>query len=238
MKICIKNLAVLGFVFICLASCVSKKKYVKLQNDAAQKQTAFESERALCGAKNDSLKAALAAKDQLIDSVTYRLNLFSKHEKEKIRPDAGTVKKNSMTKKDETEKKSLFIYNFTKHIEWPIEYNGTEFVIGVAGDNQSVEDLKSFMITKKVSGKKIIVEKFKKGARYNLVYVTSQQMADFSIIKNSLRKNKTVLVTDEAVQGSHISFLIDNDKVRYFVDKAEIEKCGLKVGQELLRYAG
>jgi hypothetical protein len=111
-------------------------------------------------------------------------------------------------------------------------------VIGVAGDDQTIKDLKDFMAQKKVTGKKIIVEKYRKGARYNLIYITSKEIASFSTIKSAVKKSKTLLVSDEAVEGSHISFLLDEDKVRYFVNKVAIEKLGLKVGQELLRYAG
>lgn len=178
----------------------------------------------------------IADKDSVIDSLRFRLNETNQR-KEKSRT-SSVAKKSSLTKAQEYEKKSLFIYNFTKYIEWPIEYNGVEFVIGVAGDDAALKQLQGFMSNKKVSGKKIIVEKYKKGARYNLVYITSSQTANVSYIKELVRKNKTLLVTDEPAAGTHISFLLDDDKVRYNVDKISIERSGLKVGQELMRYSG
>jgi hypothetical protein len=224
-------------LLILLTSCVTRKKYTALQKDAGNREQVFNAERSQYLVTNDSLKYVVAYKDALIDSLNNKLSdVLAK--KEKARMQVINYKKSTLTKDQENEKKSLFIYNFTKHIEWPIEYNGTEFIIGVSGDDQTIKQLETFMNQKKVSGKKIVVEKYKKGARYNLVYITSPDSKSFETIKNAVRKNKTILVTDDYVQGSHIAFSVELDKVKYTVDKPEIEKTGLKVAQELIRYAG
>ncbi|MCW3085370.1 MAG: hypothetical protein JWP12_2736 [Bacteroidetes bacterium] len=210
-----------------------------LQTESKTKETGLQAENQKYRSMSDSLKFVVVSKDSLIDSLTVRLNeMAMKREKEKAKSTGSIVKKSTLTKDQECEKKSLFLYNFTKYIEWPIEYNGTDFVIGVCGSDQMIKSLQDFMLQKKVSGKRITVEKYKKGAKYNVVYVTSAEMGNFSTIKNAVKKNKTLLVTDEASSGSHISFLLDQDKVRYIVDKIAIEKTGLKVGQELMRYSG
>jgi hypothetical protein len=224
-------------LLLVLSSCVSKKKYNMLEKDMYSREESHKTERSKYYTANDSLRYLLVYKDSIIDSLSNKLSsLSAKREKTKIPPVA--YKKSILTKEQEYEKKSLFIYNFTKHIEWPIEYNGIEFVIGVLGDDQIIKQLENFMSQKKDSGKKIIVQRYKKGARYNLIYITSGNRVNFQAIKSSVRKNKTLLVTDEFTEGSHISFSLELDKVKYFVDKPAIEKTGLKVGQELMRYAG
>lgn len=230
------SLLLFSIVLFGLTSCVSKKKYMQLRQDTSLTESCLEAEKAGYRKQSDSLRMLVVRKDSLIDSLGMRLNEFViKREKAK---GATVVKKSTLTKEQECEKKSLFLYNFTKYIEWPIEYNGTDFIIGVSGPDQTVKMIQDFMAQKKVGGKKIIVEKYKKGARYNVVYVTSSDTGNFSSIKNFVKKNKTLLVTDDAASGSHITFLIDQDKVRYVVDKVSIEKVGLKVGQELMRYSG
>lgn len=223
------------FFSLTLISCVSKKKYLEVQETAGKKEATLNAEKARLSSLNDSLRLVIISKDSLIDSMLVKLNSVKK---EKTKTVAVSSKKSTMSREQECEKKSLFIYNFTKLVEWPIEYNGTEFVIGVAGDDYAVQQLQNFMAQKKVSGKKIIVEKYKKGARYNVVYITSSEINSFSTIRNAVKKSKTLLVTDDAADGSHISFMLDQDKVRYMVDKIAIEKAGLKVGQELMRYSG
>lgn len=230
---------IIFLVLFGLSSCVSKKKYLALQTTSTAKESGLQAENKKYRSLSDSLKYVLVSRDSLIDSLTVKMNeMAMKREKEKVKSTASVVKKSTLTKEQECEKKSLFLYNFTKYIEWPIEYNGTDFVIGVCGSDQMVKSLQDFMLQKKVSGKRIMVEKYKKGAKYNVVYITSGETGSFATIKNAVKKNKTLLVTDEAASGSHISFLLDQDKVRYIVDKIAIEKTGLKVGQELMRYSG
>jgi hypothetical protein len=220
-----------------LSSCVSKKKYNALRKDFVEREEALNNEKSEYLVANDSLKYMLAYKDSLIDSLNNKLNVvISKREKTKMPSIA--YKKSILTKDQEWEKKSIFIYNFTKYIEWPIEYNGTEFIIGVDGEGAVIKQLENFMNQKKVAGKKIIVEKYKKGARYNLIYITYSNKNNFQSIRNAVKRNKTLLVTDDFSEGAHIFFSLDLDKVKYKVDKPAIEKCGLKVGQELMRYAG
>jgi hypothetical protein len=235
----IKHLSFIYFILILLglSSCVSRKKYKVLQGELSLKEENFKKERTQYLSLNDSLKYLVVYKDSVIDSLNNRLNEAAS-KKEKSKTFSGSYKKSILTKDQEYEKKSLFIYNFTKHIEWPIEFNGTEFIIGVAGDELAIKRLENFMQQKKVSGKKILVEKYKKGARYNLVYITSAQNGNFQMIWNAVRKNKTLIVTDDFMQGGHISFTVDLDKVKYIVDKPAIEKTGLKVAQELIRYSG
>lgn len=219
-------------------SCVSKKKYLRLEKSAVENVATLSMQKLQLQVLNDSLRMQLVLKDSTIDSLSTKLNEATvKKEKEKGKTPV-VAKKSTLSKDQEYEKKSLFLYNFTKLVEWPIEYNGTEFVIGVVGDEQWIKQLQGFMAQKKVSGKKIIVEKYKKGARYNVVYIPSSEMNSFSTVKNAVKKTKTLLVTDDAVQGTHISFMLDQDKVRYMVDKIAIEKAGMKVGQELMRYSG
>ncbi|MCE3280929.1 MAG: hypothetical protein K0S44_3120 [Bacteroidetes bacterium] len=229
---------IVAISIIGLASCVSKKKYVETNKKLIQKDSFLVLETNRLNMLNDSLKWELASRDSIIDSLSVRLNETISR-KAKTRSKTGnSIKKSTLSREQEYEKKSLFIYNFTKLIEWPIEYNGTEFKIGVVGDEFSMLHLRTFMAQKKVTGKKIIVEKYKKGARYQVIYITNSGMNSFENVKNSIKHNKTLLVTDHAAAGTHISFMMDEDKVRYTVEKDLIEKSGLKVGQELMRYSG
>jgi hypothetical protein len=226
------------FLTIGLGSCVSKKKYLRLMTESERSSKSYDNTLGNLYRSNDSLSLVVLRKDSLIDSLTWKLNgNHLKGEKEKTKITAS-AKKSVLTREQEYDKKALFIYNFTKYIEWPIEYNGTDFIMGVECDDQVLKLLQEFMSQKKVSGKKITVEKYKKGKKYNLVYITSVGLPDFKGIKNNVKRTKTLLVTDQDVSGSHISFSIDLDKVRYIVDKPAIERSGMKVGQELMRYSG
>jgi len=85
---------------------------------------------------SDSLKVELVKKDSIIDSLNAKIADFQiKKEKPKV---YSSKKSSNITKAQEYETKAQYIYNFAAYIEWPVVYNGTEFVIGVAGDQSAV----------------------------------------------------------------------------------------------------
>jgi hypothetical protein len=49
-----------------------------------------------------------------------------------------------------SQAQSMFIYNFSRLIQWPSGSNTGEFVIGVIGDNEVFSSLSSFVANKKV----------------------------------------------------------------------------------------
>lgn len=186
---------------------------------------------------NDSLQHVIVWKDSIIDSLNLKIyDLQSKKEK----PKNYAKKPSTMSKNQEYELKAQFIYNFAAYIEWPIIYNGTDFVIGVAGDDAAVKKIKEVIGGKKVGGKKLKIEKYDKVTNYHIVYVTSSSSSNFASLKNEARKNKTILVTDDDALfdfGAHISFIMNGDKIRYTLNKPAIEKVGLKVSTELMRFS-
>lgn len=227
-------------LFVCFSSCVSSKKYKALQETKAlsqkendQKEQKIKSLLIL----NDSLGHILISKDSIIDSLNTKITeLQSKKEK----PKNYAKKSSTMSKDIEYDLKAQFIYNFAAYIEWPIIYNGTEFVIGVAGDDAAVKKIKQIIGGKKVGGKKLKIEKYDKVTNYHIVYVTASSTSSFSNLKNEARKNKTILVTDDVGLfdlGAHISFIMNGDKIRYTLNKVAIEKLGLKVSTELMRFS-
>ena len=54
--------------------------------------------------------------------------------------------------------KSLFIYNFTKNIEWPSGYNSGDFIITVIGSSPIILELKKIAKLKKVGTQTIVIK--------------------------------------------------------------------------------
>jgi hypothetical protein len=223
------------------SSCVSSKKYKTLQSnnlslDKENKDYQVRLQKA--ASVNDSLKTVLVRKDSVIDSLYTKIaDMQVKKDKPKV---VSARKASSLSKDQEYDKKAQFIYNFAAYIEWPVLYNGTDFVIGVEGDKDVIKKIENVIGSKKVGGKKVRVEKYNKVTKYHLVYVTGTRGNMFSSIKNEVKKNKTIIVTDDDIfanAGANICFTLDDDKVRYTVNKASIEKIGLKVSQELMRFS-
>jgi hypothetical protein len=56
---------------------------------------------------------------------------------------------------------SVFIYNFTKYIQWPAEHQSGDFIIGVLGSSAISAELEKMAANKTVGAQKIVVKKFK-----------------------------------------------------------------------------
>ncbi|MEM1407028.1 MAG: YfiR family protein [Bacteroidota bacterium] len=141
---------------------------------------------------------------------------------------------------NEAEKvKSLFIYNFTRYIEWP-QTNGT-FHIGVLGsDKKILNAFKEMASRKSTPSMKIIVKQFSNPAEtegYNLVYIPENNSRSLKQISG---RTKTLVVTEKAGMtkyGSDINFVQQGGKIRFEMNKGSIEKTELKVSSQLMSLA-
>src|SRR4051812_10996398 len=59
---------------------------------------------------------------------------------------------------NEYEIKAMFIFNFTKYVEWPETKNADEFIIGVYGESEILEPLEKIAAQKKVNDKRIVIK--------------------------------------------------------------------------------
>ena len=140
--------------------------------------------------------------------------------------------------------KATFIYNFTKYIDWPEKYKEGNFVIGVLGTTPFYNDLTA-LLTKKSVGKQIFeiksftnVESISGNCHILFIPVANSGMMP-DVLKKMKGKN-TLIVTEKsglAKQGSGINFVVDNNKQRFELNKANIEKYDLKVSSTLASLA-
>ncbi|MEM9297299.1 MAG: YfiR family protein [Bacteroidota bacterium] len=141
---------------------------------------------------------------------------------------------------NEAEKvKSLFVYNFTRYIEWP-QTDGT-FYIGVLGSDQNLLAAFREMASKKSTpSMKIIVKQFSNPAEaegYNLVYIPESNSRSLKQISG---RTKTLVVTEKAGMtkyGSDINFVQHGGKIRFEMNKGSIDKTELKVSSQLMSLA-
>jgi hypothetical protein len=58
--------------------------------------------------------------------------------------------------------KVMFLYNFTKYIEWPKEYKQGDFIIGILGGGSEAlqKELEKLALTKKAGIQNIVIKKY------------------------------------------------------------------------------
>jgi hypothetical protein len=192
--------------------------------------------------ENDSLKKEIDILDSLYrDEREKNLLLANKKDsKESSKEYKTRGKKSNLTKVQEYDKKALYMYNFTSYVSWP-HINSSKFLIGVAGSSNINSFLAAYTNGKSITNLPIVVQPYKAGENYQIVFVSSSALNEFAKIKKEVSGKPILLVTENAYlqkTGSHISFYVDGDKVNFLVNKPAIEKSGLSVNSKLLNFSG
>ena len=135
---------------------------------------------------------------------------------------------------------SLFLYNFTKHIQWTEV--GDTFTIGVFGNQNALKEVKANFSGKKFSGKDIRVINIVGIGDANashLVYMPKSTKSEILNMFDDANKNNTLFVSEDDLisQGFPISFVINGSKLGFKVSKKNLESSGLKISSSLLSLA-
>lgn len=140
--------------------------------------------------------------------------------------------------------KASFIYNFTKYIDWPDKYKEGNFVIGVLGTTPFYNDLASLLSTKTVGAQKFEIKSFTSVESMNglchIIFIPAGNSSMLADVTKKMKGKSTLIVTEKsglAKQGAAINFVVENNKQRFEMNKANIEKYNLKVSSTLMALA-
>ena len=135
--------------------------------------------------------------------------------------------------------KALFMYNFTKNVEWPADMRQGDFVIVVFGDSPVFGELEKIASTKKVGQQNIVVKKVTSvGAidKCHMLYLPEGKSGDFGSVLSKTEGKPTLLVTDKsglAQQGACINYVIVGGKLNFEINKSRFQKQGLQMASAL-----
>ena len=135
---------------------------------------------------------------------------------------------------------SLFIYNFTKHVQWSDV--GDNFTIGVFGSEIALKEVKANFEGKKFLGKDFKVISIAGIGDVNasqLVYAPkSNKNKILDLFEGSDRKDVLFVSEDDLIEaGFPISFVIVDTKLNFKVSKKNLDASGLKMSSSLLSMA-
>jgi len=136
--------------------------------------------------------------------------------------------------------KALYMYNFTKNIDWPKEYREGNFIIGVLGNSPIVTELSEIAKKKKVIDQAILVKKFASVAKIEDCHILYIPTTKSSLLPQVLAKFKgkpTLIITDApglAKQGSMINYVTVRGDQKFEINVENFEPHGLKVNNFLV----
>ena len=133
---------------------------------------------------------------------------------------------------------AAMIYNFMKYIQWPDD-GGTEFVVGVLGEDNVYNTLKNFYDGEPKGGKKYSIRKLtdvSEVASCQVVYIGKNRSKDFDNVKNTIGSKSILTITDSSnlgKKGSCINFKVVDEKLKFEINQASMNSASLKVAGQL-----
>lgn len=146
----------------------------------------------------------------------------------------------------EYQVKAAFLYNFTKFIEWPPQsFSRTTdpIVIGVLGHAALGTELQRIVQGRRVNGRGIVVKQMEAvddARSIHLLFVSASEDARLAGLASAIARSPVLSVGESpsfATSGGAIIFVLDDDKVRFEINIASIERAGLHVSAQLQKLA-
>ena len=144
------------------------------------------------------------------------------------------------TKAQDEKFKALFMYNFTKYIEWPQAKQSGDFVIGVIGNSAIVGELETIAQKKTVGAQTIKVKQISSAddvTKLHIVYVTEDKSGEAAALAGKVKGKGVVLITDKpgfAKSTSGINYIKKDGKPNFEVSSTHLNEEGVKVSAQLM----
>jgi len=138
-----------------------------------------------------------------------------------------------------SQAQTLFIYNFSRLIQWPASSQTGEFVIGVVGDAEVYNNLVTYVSNKKVGAQPIVVKKFddpESVTRCHIVFIGNGKITRIDDILTRLHGSNSLIITEKKGMinmGSAIDFFMEEDKLRFVINSYNAQKYNLIVSKSL-----
>jgi hypothetical protein len=141
--------------------------------------------------------------------------------------------------------KSIFIYNFTKYIEWPANQKQGDFVIGILGNSNPglVKELEKMASLSKIGGRNFSIKVYNNVdeiGKCQLLFVIADKSNLLSAAVQKVSKNNTLVIGENSgliKKGAVINFVYQENKQKFELSKINAEKSGLLVSSSLINMA-
>jgi hypothetical protein len=146
----------------------------------------------------------------------------------------------------EYQVKAAFLYKFATYIHWP-EPTGKStapFVVGIIGRDPFGSSLGAVVRGQTVHGKTIVIRKLarvEEALQCDVLFISSSEREHLPQILGALGSAPVLTVSDMdqfAERGGMINLITTEDNhIRFDINKAAIDRAGLKAPSQLLRLA-
>lgn len=138
---------------------------------------------------------------------------------------------------------SVFIFSFTRYIQWPEDRNTGDFEILVLGDTPLMAELKTMSEKKKVGDRAIKVTKISSAAEFkkcHILFIPSDKSPLLPEVLTKVADQSVLIVTEQTgmgQKGSGINFIQKDGRMAFEMNQAALNSRKLKAAIELSRLA-
>ncbi|ALO15422.1 hypothetical protein L21SP5_01780 [Salinivirga cyanobacteriivorans] len=135
--------------------------------------------------------------------------------------------------------KALFMYNFTKYIEWPGDKQSGDFVIGILGNSPMKKELEVIATKKKVGSQPIKVKVFNSIndiGSCHILFIPSGKSSSLDEVKARVGGKGVLIITDRpgfGRKGSGINYVLKGGHQDFEINKSTMDEQRLKVNSAL-----
>lgn len=143
------------------------------------------------------------------------------------------------TEGNEYQVKAMFVFNFTKYVEWPESKSGDVFTIGIIGESEIIEPLEHIATQKKVGDKKIAVKLLSpESEEYcNIIIVSKSRLNKQEQVEKKYSGKGVLIISDESQRSAAINLVTRDNKIRFEINQSLARSGGIKISSQLLSLA-
>lgn len=138
---------------------------------------------------------------------------------------------------------AMFIYNFSRLVEWPSNYRTGPFIIASLGTSPVADELKIYTAGKKVGIQEIQIINYKtvqEITNCHILFVPFGKTKQMAEIIAAVQDKSILIITEKngaLNEGSAINFILLSDKIKFEINGNNITKYGLKYSAKLQEMA-
>jgi hypothetical protein len=134
---------------------------------------------------------------------------------------------------------SIFIFSFTRYVQWPEEYNQGDFEIVVLGDTPLTDELKAMAQSKKVGDRPIKVSRINSVTeikKCHILFIASSKSTVLPEVITKVNSQSVLIVTEEpgmGAKGSIINFITKDGKLHFELNQSAVTRHNFKISNVL-----
>jgi hypothetical protein len=145
----------------------------------------------------------------------------------------------------ESEVEAAYLYNFGKFATWPSDraVADSPFEICIVGKDPFGKVLDATVLGERIGGRTIAIKRLsqvKQAESCSILFVSSSEEGRLGSILDSAHRFNLLTVSDVkhfAERGGVIGLVVQQDRVRFEVNRAAAERCHVQLSSELLKVA-